>query len=643
MSLSTSENNPGGNKFLYEPLAPEQIRIVKLVRNSNKEPPYDQVDGIYCVLQAVDAPFPDYSALSYEWGDTSQQFNIQVHDSIQETRRGSIGITRNLRNALIDLMRSSVDPKFFWVDQLCIDQDNPEEKVVQIPQMGSLYRTATRVLTYLGPAESADIEAIQMIDQISRHYNPLLEPLTQNSFGLNTSTYAELVRLLAKSPEKVFPVDSTSSAWAALCRLLCRGWLKRRWMVQENLSNPETFFLRGEHIFIQADGILIIHLIQAFILPMPPASDEESRLTIRNFAAIIGGLGWYKIKPMTMERILWWFSPTLCSDPRDRIFALFGVASDRSTLNITVSYKGTEIDVLVETATRMVEGTKKLRVLLNTFRHPANLEGLPSWVPDWDAQLPTHPSTINNEPSLRASRDSLARPTFSDGGHTLNIVGLSLGTLKGCLGTWHSRFLWGSYRLSFRGVDTDSVEEKLKVLDDICEYCAQNGIDELMVARTLVASTHWPATNQNSPDDMPKRAFRSLMRLLKQSLVDDHVSDQPTENHLQALISADNYLPAGMATAERDLALSFARDVFIRQRSFWTVVDNQSICLAPDTAQVDDLVVVLLGGNLVYVLRPTGEKGKYRFIGTAYIQGFMEGQALENPLWEGKLETFSLL
>lgn len=87
-------------------------------------------------------------------------------------------------------------------------------------------------------------------------------------------------------------------------------------------------------------------------------------------------------------------------------------------------------------------------------------------------------------------------------------------------------------------------------------------------------------------------------------------------------------------------------DVNIRNRSFWILLDK-FICLAPDTAKADDLVVVLLGGRLLYILRPITEGKdlkKYVFIGTAYVWGFMEGWAVQcNEKWKEVISLFSIV
>jgi hypothetical protein len=42
-----------------------------------------------------------------------------------------------------------------------------------------------------------------------------------------------------------------------------------------------------------------------------------------------------------------------------------------------------------------------------------------------------------------------------------------------------------------------------------------------------------------------------------------------------------------------------------------------------------DVVCVLLGGNMPFILRPGAEVGTYGYVGQAYVHGFMDGEALQ--------------
>jgi hypothetical protein len=74
---------------------------------------------------------PEYRALSYEWGSSTPTVTIQCNDSNFE-------VTTNLAAALHRL-RKLDGPKIFWIDALCINQKDLEERNQQVAQMGRIY------------------------------------------------------------------------------------------------------------------------------------------------------------------------------------------------------------------------------------------------------------------------------------------------------------------------------------------------------------------------------------------------------------------------------------------------------------------------------------------------------------------------
>lgn len=83
-----------------------------------------------------------YEALSYVWGNP--------HDRVLITVNGLyLSITRNLHKALIRLRNSTFD-RVLWVDAICIDQTNLEERASQVQLMAEIYASASQVLIWLG-------------------------------------------------------------------------------------------------------------------------------------------------------------------------------------------------------------------------------------------------------------------------------------------------------------------------------------------------------------------------------------------------------------------------------------------------------------------------------------------------------------
>lgn len=624
--------------YRYKSLESGQIRLVNLFQHRETAPELlSGCENLWCILENVEALNAAYTAISYEWGSQDKPFSILVMDR-DKNRLGAIRITATLKNVLLDLMQSPVEPKIFWIDQLCIDQVDPHDKSIQIPKMGRIYRNASQVLTYLGPAEPRDPEGLELIDQICRHYEPMLT--SHGGSGERAlNNIPILSELLERSPKKKFHVVFWKPAWANLCRVLLTGWLKRRWMVQENLLNRSTFFLRGPRTFEQADGCFIVMCILQGFLPRP--LEPELVSVIKHYNHTAGGLLWYGARTSTMFNLLDHFSQTECHDPRDRIFALLGTASDATGLNIIVDYSRTENEVLINLATRMVEYHRNLNILTKATEQMAAKRGLPSWVPYWDTDNLTYASEISTHSSLKAADEFDILCTFEDEGKVLTLKGLRLGKLEaslGCSGCPSLRFNYA------RMLDREAIEEirqQVKVLNQIQERWGNSTDQEYALACTLLSSTQKLEGNEvDSKETLREgvlRAFRNCMKLLKYFL-----ASTASLSSEQFRWSAALSYHTSMTANEKKEAEKFIRDIYVQNRAFWTLNDSY-LCSAPAAARAGDLVTVLLGGRVLYVLRPTKDEGRYVFVGTAYVHGFMQGEAVRSLKWEHELETFRLV
>jgi hypothetical protein len=104
---------------------------------------------------------PTYEALSYVWGEDSD--SPSRHISCSDVK---IPITRNCYEALRTLHRH-FGVRSIWVDAICINQDNVEEKEHQIPLMGDIFGGARRVFIWLGNGTRESDEAFTWITRES--------------------------------------------------------------------------------------------------------------------------------------------------------------------------------------------------------------------------------------------------------------------------------------------------------------------------------------------------------------------------------------------------------------------------------------------------------------------------------------------
>jgi len=112
---------------------------------------------------------PTYEALSYTWGS----------DAIAPSRLilcsdMPVPITRNCYNALCTLRRN-FKVCTIWVDAICINQHDGEEKNHQIPLMRDIYGKAKRVFIWLGNGTKESDEAFDWVAEASRDESVLVQ------------------------------------------------------------------------------------------------------------------------------------------------------------------------------------------------------------------------------------------------------------------------------------------------------------------------------------------------------------------------------------------------------------------------------------------------------------------------------------
>lgn len=115
------------------------------IRHLIIEPALNDTDELSCRLENVFlGPEPRFVALSYRWGDPDDQRRALVDGQVTM-------ITASLDGALRGLRRRGF--RRIWADGLCINQQDTEERAQQVTKMDAIYRSASRVLAWLGEEE----------------------------------------------------------------------------------------------------------------------------------------------------------------------------------------------------------------------------------------------------------------------------------------------------------------------------------------------------------------------------------------------------------------------------------------------------------------------------------------------------------
>lgn len=294
--------------FQYQPLtAVDAFRLVVLEAGDSK-------DVIRCRL--VDASHSDnldYEALSYTWGDPSPCSEIILDRNI-------ISVRQNLWHAFYYL-RSPFEDRMLWVDAVCIDQTSTSERNHQVRQMKNIYRRASTVIVWLGLPSQSSKTAIDWIEDFS--------PRQRGALGIKE-------RLDCVTASEI--TQNQAARWHALQQLCSQEYWQRVWIVQEVVladriiiqCGNDTARWTGLENLIQDYDVMYkpraaLECPNAFLKSLPVKLHQLRKLHRGSSGCRLGAL-------MSMTK------SSKCSDVRDKVYGLLGLAEDPNADGIPIDY-----------------------------------------------------------------------------------------------------------------------------------------------------------------------------------------------------------------------------------------------------------------------------------------------------------------
>jgi ankyrin repeat protein len=312
--LETTALPPPMDRYRYSSLDLEErsFRLLRLFKG-DKGP-------IRCEI--FDAQLDDiisYDALSYTWGDQSNLREIEIYRITSYVHKMVLPVTKNLYAAL-QRIRSKGEDRVLWIDAICIDQSDTKERGHQVKQMSSIYEKATKVIFWLG---ESTLEAQMAFDYMGELQKEALVH-ARKSWTISDKRWQPL-RLKIKPP-----LNNTHESWNIFLRdgfrdLFGRTWFRRAWIVQEVAQARTAEVMCGAQsipvrIFAVTASSLEMeteHHCQAILDIMPGPSQETS---------------WWA-EQRDLRTLLYKFRKSERMDPRDAIYSLLGISSDKEVAN----------------------------------------------------------------------------------------------------------------------------------------------------------------------------------------------------------------------------------------------------------------------------------------------------------------------
>ncbi|KAH6648209.1 heterokaryon incompatibility protein-domain-containing protein, partial [Truncatella angustata] len=269
------------------------------------EPAESQDEPIICRLDNIEfCEKPKYEALSYMWGNEYNQSSIMVNGC-------NVLVRQNLLDAL-RYLRSQARKLPIWIDALCINQEDIMERNRQLRIMHHIYFRASTVVIWLG-ARYLQFQYLTP-DLLARRAEVI-----STTLGDSVETVAEDGDEANKRAEEMEFVEALSKD----------GYWQRLWIIQEVGQAESLVICFGAFQPMQWDEY--IHLMRMHNI----GDDGPLRLDRLRRNADKGAL--------TFRRLLYDHQEAICTEQRDKIYGLVGLAADAH--GFPMDYKKPRIQV----------------------------------------------------------------------------------------------------------------------------------------------------------------------------------------------------------------------------------------------------------------------------------------------------------
>ena len=639
-AMSTSNINPCYSSRLSDE---GQIRLLKV------QPEEDGKQEIRCELESVHLrDNPSYVALSYTWGPpTAEAASAGITSIPTHTIRCNedvILITRNLHDFLQKVRH---DPwlisQRLWIDSICINQQDSIERGSQVSFMASIYRSASMVIAWLG---EEDI-------------------YTEESFALTRA----LANLCIDCRKQIMPKNMGSEAfrsilgpladdhvWSSLAQFWRRRYFRRAWIIQEVALAKKVIAQCGRHTLnweqiVHTSWFLTVTAWSRFLNAgiHEPTDPEYSNHALPLYLDANARLKRSKRFP-TLLYALVRARRFECLDPRDKVYALLGLAADYSKekLRLQPVYGDRSVaKTYVSAAIHILEDADDLLLLAQAEgQNFQRTEHLPSWVPDWSCAKGVGLGLVGYA-RFKAAGDLPRSLIIHESKMSLILRGLRLDRIVQ-VGESKDEALIRSKPAYFPGW--------ISIMSTLPPVY-HNGQPKIEVFwRTLITDTaaRLPESAQHPAPEEFRLAFYDWLMGIALRWMEEPPSMKKMRffEGLTRLAASDETGLVAIIAEKLDMGLkSTSLSHYITNLEdtgnsdppdaddYESILSNSSqtrllrtsanyLGLATTSVREGDSVWIISGSRVPLILRESGSLNEYRLVGGAYIHGFMQGEML---------------
>ena len=624
-------------RYSYSPIGSTDIRLLKFLKSDK-----NVVSAILqkFSLSPASQPPPAYTALSYAWS----------LDDIEAApaRSGYISIdgkqlpTLNSLKHFLDVLQTKetlLDNSWWWIDSICINQGDSQEKGSQVALMQAIYSRAGITIVWLGES-SAD---------------------SDNAMDFIRAIWLMRQEVDYKTAERRLQPERFSSNWEAVENLFVRRWWTRIWTVQEFVLARYLSFWCGLKTVRRIEVACALQLFhncrphQALGLPAFQNSWPRNRVHewYKNYSSPESA-SYFR---MSLAALVSYCSNNNATDQRDLLYGLTALTPDIQLVKI--DYDLTVEEAYTEFTKSHIKHYESLDIICFAHVHCGSTASLlPTWVPDWRTRLyrnfgitpvmvsQSSSQEIGNFRPLHSVRRDNSAATYTASRNTkalyqfegLNLVvrGFVLDTIDGLGGSGNFDLIQPSESLvvSTEVIDMsnewtlDCVSSVLRclILGRRDRYLQDSIIPDEFIEDFLRFCFK---AIQNKHSEIPKgfgawfdhnRLFRirgypleSIIHyaaLDKKRILDDENRRSVLDIQVINTFSARFY----------DAVVRISRRLMVGKKGF--------LGMAPEKSRAGDIICILFGCSVPVVLRKTAGETKFVFIGECFVDGYMSGEAV---------------
>ena len=643
----------------FEPLDVVKKEIRLLLLHSG---PVDQ--PIVCDIfhrSLKEATPPIYDCLSYCWGEVKDTVKITLRHYLDGNPEKQIcaeqryAVTKGLAQALHRL-RPRNGSATIWIDAICINQGSTQERSEQVSIMRDIYSIARNVVVWLGPGDHRTAAAMDHMERLAREVERIhriargsirkMPNLLKDANVFQPGWYYDKTTRLSREM-----LDEMSHFGV----FFSVPWFRRVWVLQEVHSNANVKVWCGNKCI---DWELVIiasewfekrrtEFVNTFFLRNQKTYDQHlPRLWI----------DLSQTKPKTLhalQALVFEAREFYATDPRDKVFALLGLAEETSDMSelpvyMRADYKRSTVQVYANLVYYLIETTKTLAILSAVSDLYRNSQGklvmrdqddsFPSWVPNLGDRL-VHTHCIGYQSNgYKASGNSVpilgskipSTQFLSLGGKRFDRVDIVLGPMcwakGGLLMKIDNRrvevITWIWRNIITRGMPKAGPKVLSGFIETLTCAFARSGF---VPGKPLYSRERFLI--YQSPEGLQPGLTSLHADLCAYWLtVDPKMRDLSTECRNYLL----QFQGQGFASSLMNLMVRVCN-----QRCFFTTLEK-CFGVGPSRIESNDLVVVLYGGTVPYVLRPRyqpqASEPTFKFIGECYVQSRMFGSVVDEQL-----------